>query len=84
VCTLVLNLCISEFILNKSLLCIINKAIDNMYCEAKGDICKVLKYSLRESLGVLPIVILIIFLKLKYIDILCGISPKISPYVNTE
>jgi hypothetical protein len=55
-----------------------------MYCEAKGDICKVLKYSLQESSGAVPIVILVIFLKLTYIDILCGISPKNSPYVNIE
>jgi len=48
-----------------------------MYYEAKDNICKVLKYSLKESLGLVPIVILIIlFLKLKYVDVLCGISPK--------
>ena len=31
----VLKLNISELILNKSVLCIINKAIDSMYCDAK-------------------------------------------------
>ena len=58
---LVLKLCISEFILNKSLLCIINKTIANMYCDAKGNICKVLAYSLQESSGLVSIIILIIF-----------------------
>jgi len=56
----VLKLNISEFILNKPVLFIINKAIDNIYCNAKGNICKVLQYSLQESLGLAPIIILII------------------------
>jgi len=53
---LVLKLCISEFFLNKSLLCIINKATDNKYCEAKGNIYKILKNSLQASFGLEPII----------------------------
>jgi len=57
---LVLKLCIFEFIVNKSLLRIVNKAIDNMYSDAEGSIYKVLKYSVQETLGLVPIIILII------------------------
>jgi hypothetical protein len=31
-----------------------------MYCDAEGNICRVLKYSLQENLGLAPIIILII------------------------
>jgi hypothetical protein len=56
----VLKLSISEFILNRPLLCIINKAINNIYCDAKSNIGKVLDCFLQESLGLAPIIILII------------------------
>jgi hypothetical protein len=57
---LVLKLCIFEFIVNKSLSRIMNKAIDNMYSDSEGSIYKVSKYSLQEALRLVPIIILII------------------------
>jgi len=68
---LVLKVSISEFILNKPILCILNKAIDNVYCDAKGNICKVLQYSQQESLGLAPIIILIILFSSLNMLILC-------------
>jgi hypothetical protein len=44
------------------LLHITNKATDNKYCDAKGNICKILKYSPQASFGLEPIIIPIILL----------------------
>jgi hypothetical protein len=41
---------ISEFNLNNDLLVTINKGRESMYCDAKGNIFKVLKKFLQESL----------------------------------
>jgi len=56
-----------------------------MYCEAKGNICKVLKNSLQKSLGLVLIIILIIlFWSLNMLTLCVEFPQKISLYVIAE
>ena len=56
-----------------------------MYCEAKGNICKVLKNSLQESLDLAPIIILIIlFWSLNMLILSMEFPQSLSPYVIAE
>jgi len=57
---LVLMLCITEFAANWFLLLVTKSTSESIYCNCNGKTFNFLKYSLRESLVLAPIIIMII------------------------
>jgi hypothetical protein len=63
----------------------INKDKESMYWDARGNIFKILKKSLQESLGLASInFVTIHFWSLKIFDLWEDVPPKINPYVITD
>jgi hypothetical protein len=82
---LVLKLWILEFCLNSVFLVTINRAKESIYWDARGNIVKILKNSLQESLGLASNNILIIpFRSLKIFKLWEEAPQNISPYVIIE
>lgn len=56
-----------------------------MHCDTKGNNCKVLTYSLQESSGLAPIIILIIlYCSLSLLTFCVEFPQRTSPYVIPE